>query len=164
MRVRNLNITQKIPADLRQVWDFFSTPVNLTAITPPFLDFTILSGSFRDKAYEGQIIEYTVKPIAGIPIYWMTEITHVRDLEYFVDEQRVGPYKLWHHQHHFKAIPGGVEMTDMVHYSLPMGLLGMPLLPVVKKKLDKIFAYRSFKTAQQFGDWKNPASDDTKYA
>ena len=162
MRARNLIFTQNIPADIRQVWDFFSSPANLAAITPVSLDFTVLSDTFRDKAYEGQIIEYTVKPLAGISVYWMTEITHVKELEYFVDEQRVGPYKLWHHQHHFRVIPGGTEMTDIVHYALPMGWLGSPMLPVVRRKLGQIFHYRSLKTIELFGIWKNVGAADIK--
>jgi len=161
MQAKNLFITQRIPADLPQVWDFFSSPANLAAITPAELRFTVLSEPFQgDSAYEGQIIEYTVRPLARIPIYWMTEITHVRSLEYFVDEQRIGPYRMWHHQHHFKPIPGGTEMTDIVHYSLPLGWLGSPMLPLVKKKLNEIFSYRALKTSEHFGVWKNQGASE----
>jgi ligand-binding SRPBCC domain-containing protein len=154
MRPENLTMIQKIPADLERVWHFFSSPDNLSVITPPSLGFHILSTFGEERIYAGQIIEYTVKPLLGIPLYWMTEITHVRDLEYFVDEQRVGPYKLWHHQHHFTVIPGGVEMTDIVHYALPLGWLGRPFLPLVRHKLDEIFSFRAQKTAELLGTWK----------
>ena len=94
--------------------------------------------------YPGQIIEYKVKPILGIPLYWMTEITHVEDKKYFVDEQRFGPYSMWHHQHHFKVTEKGVEMTDIVHYRPPLGLLGaLANLLFIKKKLKEIFSYRA---------------------
>jgi hypothetical protein len=93
--------------------------------------------------YTGQIIEYTVKPIAGIPLYWMTEITHVEDKKYFIDEQRFGPYSLWHHQHHFKVVEDDVEMTDIVHYKLPLGFLGdIANVLFVKKQLQTIFDFR----------------------
>jgi ligand-binding SRPBCC domain-containing protein len=102
------------------------------------------------KMYPGQIIEYTVKPVLGIPLYWMTEITHVEPEKYFVDEQRFGPYTMWHHQHHFKAVDGGVEMTDIVHYKLPLWILGDIAHAIfVKKQLQQIFDYR-FTAADKF--------------
>jgi ligand-binding SRPBCC domain-containing protein len=98
---------------------------------------------------------YKVKPLLGIPIAWMTEITHVEPMKYFVDEQRKGPYKLWHHQHHFKKIEGGVEMTDLVHYRLPLGILGSVANSLlVKSELNKIFAYRYQRVIELFGKWK----------
>lgn len=104
--------------------------------------------------YPGQIIEYTVKPILGIPLYWMTEITHVSDKKYFVDEQRFGPYSLWHHQHHFREIEGGVEMTDIVHYKLPLWFLGdIAWLIMVKAQLKQIFDHRFVAVEQRFGKW-----------
>lgn len=107
---------------------------------------------FLDKMYPGQIIMYTVKPLAGIPLFWMTEITQVESGRYFVDEQRVGPYSLWHHQHHFKAIPGGVEMTDLVHYRIPLGPLGdLANLLFVRRELEEIFDFRRKKLESVFG-------------
>jgi ligand-binding SRPBCC domain-containing protein len=105
--------------------------------------------------YAGQLIEYKVKPVLGIPMYWMTEITQVKDQSYFIDEQRFGPYTLWHHQHHFKAIPGGVEMTDIIHYRIPLGWLGrLANRLFVAKKLEGIFSYRFKKVEEMFGVWK----------
>jgi len=102
--------------------------------------------------YPGQIIEYKVKPVLGIPLYWMTEITHVEDQKYFVDEQRFGPYSLWHHQHHFKAISGGVEMSDIVHYKIPFGILGdLSQALFVRKELKSIFDYRIKAVERIFG-------------
>lgn len=93
--------------------------------------------------YAGQLIEYRVSPLLGIPMYWMTEITQVVEGKYFIDEQRFGPYSLWHHQHHFREVEGGVEMTDIVHYKIPMGILGVVADKLfVRKKLETIFDYR----------------------
>src|SRR6476620_3532057 len=118
-KVYSLKSVQTIPTTLQQAWDFFSRPDNLKHITPAYMDFTVTSKHHGERMYAGQIIEYTVKPILGIPIYWMTEITHVEEGKYFIDEQKFGPYSLWHHQHHFIEVNGGVEMTDIVHYKIP---------------------------------------------
>ena len=126
-----------------EAWDFFSSPANLQKITPEKLGFKIVSKHHGEKMYAGQIIEYYVKPLFGIPLYWMTEITHVVDKKYFIDEQRFGPYTMWHHQHHFKETPEGIEMTDIVHYKLPFGILGeLAHSLFVKKQLKGIFDYR----------------------
>jgi len=135
-------------------WEFFSRPDNLKNITPANLGFHIISRYHGTEMYEGQIIEYTVKPILGIPLYWMTEITHVQKHRYFIDEQRFGPYNLWHHQHHFKEIQGGVEMTDIVHYKLPLWFLGdIANGLMVKNQLKGIFNYRFEAVQKQFGEW-----------
>ena len=153
-RIYRLKSIQKIPTKLEDAWAFFSNPHNLLAITPPFLNLKVTNEIFGNEAYAGQVITYTVKPLFGIPVSWMTEITHIDKLRLFVDEQRKGPYQLWHHQHHFKAIEGGVEMTDMVHYRLPFGVLGnLAHAITVKNKLEEIFKYRYFKINEVFGDW-----------
>jgi ligand-binding SRPBCC domain-containing protein len=127
---------------LDEAWEFFSNPANLNNITPAYMRFRILNKS-GERMYPGQIITYTVRPLLGIPLFWMTEITHVKEKEYFVDEQRRGPYALWHHTHFFKNVPGGVEMTDIVHYRLPFGPLGRLLHWLfVRKQLNDIFDYR----------------------
>jgi ligand-binding SRPBCC domain-containing protein len=146
-----LATSQIMPVSMEEAWDFFSSPANLQAITPPDMGFVIKSG-LADKAYAGQIIEYSVKPVLGIPIYWMTEITQVKDKEYFIDEQRFGPYSLWHHQHHFKEVPGGVEMNDLVHYRLPFWILGdVANTLFVKKQLQGIFDYRTKAVEKKWG-------------
>ncbi len=153
-KVYRLKTIQKIPVSLQEAWDFFSKPKNLSEITPKELDFNIISLYHGEEMYPGQIIEYKVKPLLGIPVYWMTEITHVEKERYFVDEQRFGPYSLWHHQHHFKAIPGGVEMTDIVHYKIPFGFLGdIAQWLFVNKNLQKIFTCRELAVAQRFGQF-----------
>ena len=116
------------------------------------MDFRIISRYQGSKMYPGQVIEYTVKPLLNIPMYWMTEITHVQPNEFFVDEQRFGPYRMWHHQHHFKEVTGGVEMTDIVHYKIPGWWIGDVMNTLyVKKQLNKIFDYRFKKVEELFG-------------
>jgi len=146
---------QKVPIPLEQAWDFFSSPKNLATITPDHLGFKITSTDVRETMYPGQIITYKVKPLLGIPLPWMTEITHVADKDYFVDEQRFGPYALWHHKHFFKAIDGGVEMIDKVDYKLPLGFLGSIANRLfVKRQLKGIFDYRYAKLEALFGRWE----------
>ena len=123
-KVYSFKTVQTIPISLEKAWDYFSRPDNLKDITPAEMGFIIKSKHHGETMYQGQIIEYTVKPVLGIPIYWMTEITHVEEGKYFVDEQRYGPYSMWHHQHHFKEVQSGVEMTDIVHYKIPFWFLG----------------------------------------
>jgi len=147
----SLQTIQQIPISIEKAWDFFSDPKNLKDITPANIGFNIISKYHGDKMYAGQIIEYTVSPVLGIPLYWMTEITHVKDKQYFIDEQRFGPYSLWHHQHHFKEIPGGVEMTDIVHYKLPLWFLGdIANWLLVKRQLKTIFDHRFKKVEELF--------------
>ena len=151
-KVYSLKEVQLLPVSLDKAWDFFSNPANLQAITPANLGFQIISKYHGDVMYAGQIIEYKVRPILNIPLYWMTEITHVSDKKYFVDEQRFGPYSLWHHQHHFKEVSGGVEMTDIVHYKLPFWFLGdIANTILVQKQLKGIFDFRRIKTEELFG-------------
>lgn len=151
-KVYSLKTIQTIPVSMDVAWDFFSSPANLKEITPGNLGFNIISKHHGDKMYAGQVIEYKVSPVLNIPLYWMTEITHVEDKKYFVDEQRFGPYSLWHHQHHFKAVEGGVEMTDIVHYKLPFGFLGdIANTLFVKKQLQNIFDFRYKAVEERFG-------------
>ena len=121
--VYRLKTMQNLPISQEKAWDFLSDPSNLKTITPDYMGFEILEGA-EDKMFAGQIIKYIVTPVLGIPLRWVTEITHVENLKYFVDEQRFGPYSLWHHKHFIKPIPGGVEMIDIVDYKLPLGVLG----------------------------------------
>lgn len=142
---------QKLPITIDQAWDFLSNPNNLSEITPKYMNFKILCGAER-SIYPGQIIQYKVSPILGLNLKWVTEITHVLDKEYFVDEQRFGPYSLWHHKHFIKEIDGGIEMVDIVDYKLPFGILGQLAHPIfVKNKLKQIFEFRENKLNQLFG-------------
>ena len=154
-RIYSFKAVQHIPISLEQAWDFFSQPGNLQEITPANLRFRIISQHHGQKMYAGQVIEYTVRPLLGIPLYWMTEITHVQDKKYFIDEQRFGPYSLWHHQHHFTEIKDGIQMTDIIHYKLPLWFLGdMANTIFVKKQLETIFSYRFAAIETRFGKWK----------
>ena len=146
-----LKRTQFVKTDLQTCWDFFSSPKNLKVITPDYMGFDVLV-DVPEKMYEGLMIEYIVKPLLGIPMKWVTEIKYVHDKEFFVDEQRKGPYKIWHHEHHFKEAEGGVEMTDIVSYEIPFGVLGKIAHPIlVKRKLEEIFDYRFRKVEEIFG-------------
>ncbi len=133
---------QFLPIDIKLAWEFFSSPKNLSKITPSYMDFQITS-ELPEEMYEGMIITYTVKPVAGIPVNWVTEISHTRKPYFFIDTQLSGPYKLWHHQHLFKEVKNGIEMEDIVHYKLPFGILGnIANFLFVKKQLEGIFNYR----------------------
>ena len=133
---------QIVKTDLKTCWDFFSSPQNLKKITPDYMGFNI-KYELPEKMYEGLMIEYTVKPVLGIPMTWVTEIKTVKDNLFFVDEQRKGPYKIWHHEHHFKEVDGGIEMTDIVSYEIPLGIIGRLAHSLfVRKKLESIFNYR----------------------
>jgi len=142
---------QFLPIPLQEAWDFFSSPSNLAKITPTSLGF-VVHGKVPERMYPGLFIQYTVSPLLGIPMRWVTEITHVREGEYFVDEQRVGPYSIWHHEHFFTAVDGGVLMRDVVHYKVPLGILGQLVHPlIVRPKLEQIFNFRWEANERMFG-------------
>lgn len=149
-----LERVQKLPVSLQEAWEFFQNPGNLATITPDYMGFDILS-EVPKEMYPGLFIHYKVSPLLGIKMNWTTEITHVNAPHYFVDEQRVGPYSIWHHEHHFKEIDGGVEMLDRVSYKIPFGIIGKLAHPlVVKSKLQEIFDYRVQKVEEIFGRWE----------
>lgn len=134
---------QYVPASIEEVWDFISSPANLKEITPDYMGFDITSTNLPEKMYPGMIISYRVKPIAGIPTTWVTEITNVVEKRYFVDEQRVGPYAMWHHQHIIEPHEKGVMMTDIISYKPPLGFLGSIVNALlIRRQLEEIFAYR----------------------
>jgi ligand-binding SRPBCC domain-containing protein len=141
---------QLVKTDLQTCWDFFSSPKNLSVITPEKMKFTVLTEQPKTM-YEGLMIAYKVSPVLGIPMGWITEIKTVQDGVFFVDEQRKGPYKIWHHEHHFEAVEGGVLMTDIVSYTLPFGFLGkLAHWLFVRKELEAIFEYRFKKVDELF--------------
>jgi len=149
--VYRLTSKQRLPISVEQAWEFLSNPKNLKTITPSYMSFDIISGDERPM-FAGQIIQYIVTPILGIKTNWVTEITHVVDKHYFVDEQRFGPYALWHHKHFIKPIEGGIEMEDIIDYKIPFGFLGRLVHPfLVKPKLMEIFNYRQEKLINLFG-------------
>lgn len=147
-----LHKTQKIPATVDQVWDFISSPANLKIITPEYMRFNITSKLTNEKMYPGMIISYKVSPVLGIKMTWVTEITQVKEKEYFVDEQRVGPYSMWHHEHKIEPVEGGVLMTDIVSYKPPFGMLGsIANTLLIKKQLKEIFDFRTLAVEKIFG-------------
>ena len=151
MKIYNLIRQQFLPITLAEAWDFFSTPKNLAKITPERMGFKILYISGGDKAYAGQLIRYQVSILPGIKVHWVTEITQVKEPFHFIDEQRFGPYALWHHQHHFKEVPGGVEMTDEVNYAIGWGPLGwLAHVLFVGREVNRIFEHRYSVLEQYF--------------
>lgn len=151
MKIYTLHAKQQLPISQKEAWRFLSDPKNLKVITPDYMGFHIHSTVDRPM-FAGQILQYIVTPILGIKTKWVTEITHVKDQEYFVDEQRFGPYALWHHKHFIKEIEGGIEMEDIIDYKIPFGWLGQLVHPfLVKPKLDEIFKYRREKLNELFG-------------
>ncbi len=145
-----LKFSQKIPLSLEKNWRFFSDPANLKILTPPYLGFEITNGEIL-KMFPGQIISYIIRPLWNIPIEWVTEITHVEEPYYFVDEQRFGPYKFWHHEHRFEPIAEGTLMSDTIFYILPYGPLGQLMHRKVKKDIEHIFSFRKQKLLDLFG-------------
>lgn len=141
-----LEATQELPIDIKQAWTFFSSPNNLEKITPPHMGFTITS-KVTQSAYPGQIISYKVGILPGIKLNWVTEITQVKHELFFIDEQRFGPYKMWHHEHFFESLPNGnTLMRDKISYKIPFGFLGYIAQKLfIKKQLTSIFEFR-FKT------------------
>ena len=151
MSVHRLEAHLTLPIGPEEAWAFFADPRNLALITPPEMGF-VAKGDVPAEMYAGLLIAYTVRPLFGIPVEWLTEIMHVEEGRYFVDEQRHGPYRLWHHQHHFAAVEGGVEMRDIVYYELPLGPLGDVLDSVfVRSRIRRIFAYRRTVLRERFG-------------
>jgi len=151
MKTYKLQRQHKIHTSIDTLWDFFSSAKNLSVLTPSYMNFRVTSGELPEQIYPGQIITYKVSPILGIPLFWMTEITQVIKNKLFVDEQRTGPYKMWHHQHHFEQQDGYVLMTDIVHYQLPFFFLGRIAHALfVKKQLNEIFKFRYQKIEELF--------------
>lgn len=150
--MQELYFTQKLPISLEEAWEFFSNPANLKEITPSHMGFVVVSAHHGEKMYAGQIIRYIVKPVLGIPLKWCTEITHVSENHYFVDEQRFGPYAFWHHQHRFTATDEGVLMEDILHYKVPFGFIGDMVNAVfVRNEVNNIFKYRKKVLEERFG-------------
>ena len=152
MKIFKIHTKQKLPITIEEGWGFLSNPKNLSCITPNYMKFKITDCDFK-PVYQGQIIQYTVRPLLNIPLKWVTEITHVVKENYFVDEQRFGPYSLWHHKHFLREIDGGIEMEDIIHYKIPLGFIGEFLnFLFIKNQLKEIFEYRKNKLIEIFGE------------
>lgn len=156
MKIYTLNFEQRIPITLEEAWNFFSSPTNLSKITPSKMEFRITSEYSEDqKMYPGILVSYIITPLAGIKMNWLTEITHIKEKEYFIDEQRFGPYVLWHHQHHFEEITGGVYMKDILTYAIPYGFIGrIANNLIVENKIEEIFKFRKSAIEKLFGIYK----------
>lgn len=154
--MHRLYYTQKIPLTLKESWNFFSSPKNLQLLTPAYLGFQMLFADISETTYAGQIIGYKIFPLGPfLPLTWITEITQLKELDYFIDEQRFGPYRFWHHEHRFKEINNGTEIIDIIYYELPLGPIGKLLHTLkVKKDLEKIFTYRREKLESLYGKYK----------
>jgi len=155
MKIYKLHKKQKLPITLEKAWEFLSNPKNLSILTPTEMNFTIISKDEKPM-YAGQVIQYSVTPIAGIKATWISEITHLEEGKYFVDLQLYGPYAFWHHKHFIHEIDGGVEMEDIIDYKVPFGIFGRIFHPLlVRPKLEKIFSYRQNKLVEIFGKYLN---------
>ncbi len=151
MSLHRMSDVQRLPISIEEAWDFFSDPRNLAVITPPDMGFAI-QHELPARMHPGLIIRYRVRPLFNLPLTWVTEITHVVEPTLFVDEQRFGPYRFWHHQHHFREVPGGIEMRDIVHYDVGFGPLGdLVNLLVVRRRVRGIFEFRRRVLEQRFG-------------
>ena len=154
MKIYTLHKKQQLPISLDEAWAFLSNPKNLSIVTPDKMRFTMMTKIDR-PLYTGQVIQYIVTPMLGIKTKWVSEITHIEEKKYFVDEQMYGPYALWHHKHFVKEIEGGVELEDIIDYKVPFGFLGQLVHPfLVKPKLEEIFNYRQEKLQALFGKIK----------
>lgn len=147
---------QLFHASVEEMWSFISAPKNLKEITPDYMGFEVTTPYLSEKMYAGMIISYKVSPVLNFKVDWVTEITHVKENEFFVDEQRIGPYKLWHHQHHLIQMQEGVLMRDIVTYQPPFGILGaLANKLLISKKLNEIFNYRKIVLEKKFGSLQN---------
>lgn len=142
MKIYSFKRSQKLNLDINEAWEYFSSPANLEEITPKEMSFEVIS-KLPEVMMPGLIISYYVRPILGIKLSWISEITYLKEPETFIDVQRFGPYKFWHHRHTFTKVDGGVVMEDLIHWGLPFGMLGRIFgAPIVTKKLNSIFDYR----------------------
>lgn len=151
MGVYQFKREQQFNQSTEELWNFICDPKNLKRITPAYMGFDITSKTVPDTMYPGLIISYRVSPLLGIKTKWVTEISQVDQGRYFVDEQRIGPYKLWHHQHHLIPNENGTLMVDIVTYSPPLGFLGgLANVLFIKKRLNQIFEFRRIALDQIF--------------
>lgn len=151
MNLERIHTLCHLPVSVPEAWDFFSDPRNLQRITPPSLGIRITS-EVPPRMHPGMLVTYTIRPFSGIPVRWVTEITHVLEHRLFVDEQRFGPYRFWHHQHHFREMEGGTAMEDLVHYALPFGPAGRFFGGrFIRRQLDGIFSFRRRFLEETFG-------------
>ena len=155
MKLYTLKRSQRLPITIEEAWEFFSDPGNLSEITPPKLQLRVTS-DLPDRTHQGMVISYRLQPFRAIRVGWMTEITHVDAPRSFVDEQRFGPYRFWHHLHQFETVDGGVEVRDIVNYGLPFGWIGrLARGLLVRRSLEQIFDFRAAVLRARFGSITN---------
>jgi ligand-binding SRPBCC domain-containing protein len=151
VKVHQIKQTQQLPISLTEAWEFFSTPANLLDLTPTSMQLTAINQP-AEKMYPGMISTYELKPVPGVKFTWVTEITHIEDNVRFVDEQRSGPFRFWHHEHALKEIQGGTEVTDTLHYAIPFHFAGEIANKLfIEKEIHAVFAYRYYKLKEKFG-------------
>lgn len=151
MKLERLHTVQRLPIQIEEAWDFFTSPKNLRLITPPWLDFRLISDP-PEYMHPGTIVASEIRPLPGISLKWISEITHIRPPHFYITEQRFGPFKMWHHEHHFKAHEEGIEIEDIVMYGLYLGPLGALVHDLyVRKKLHEVFTYRAQAIEKRFG-------------
>lgn len=161
--MQKLYFIQNLPIEIEKAWEFFSSPKNLQKITPPNLSLKIKEPKDQNLIYSGQIIVYSVQPLWNISMEWVTEIVAVEKPYYFIDEQRFGPYKFWHHEHRFSSIENGTKMEDVIHYKIPFGIIGKTLNYFkIKKDIEYIFSYRNEILRNLFGSYEKNYSDGNK--
>jgi ligand-binding SRPBCC domain-containing protein len=162
MKLYRLERRQSLAIGIHAAWDFFSQPRNLPMITPPWLKFVVTS-SLSERMHAGMIVTYRLQPLFGIPVSWVSEITHVREPDHFVDEQRYGPFRFWHHAHFFTVTPTGIDMRDLVHYNPGYGFLGRLIRALLlRDRLNNIFDYREQTLMRLFGDRRPSHAEGTK--
>ncbi len=155
MKIYKKEWKQTIPGSLDEIWNFFSRPENLDELTPKDMKFQILTDIKDRPMYEGMLIQYKVSPLLNIKMNWTTEITNIKDKSYFIDQQRFGPYQLWHHQHHFKEVKEGILMTDILHYAIGYSFIGnIANALFVSGRIQEIFDYRYQKVEELFANKK----------
>ena len=149
--MHQLKKIQDIPISINKAWEFFSEPENLAKINPSNMNFNILLRSDAGEMYPGMIITYKVSPLFNLKVNWVTEISQIKEHKYFIDNQIQGPYKIWHHEHHFKEIENGTEMRDVLFYEVKFGFIGQILHKLfIKKRIEEIFNYREVKIKELF--------------
>ena len=151
MKLERIQTIQRLPIQVEEAWDFFTSPGNLSLITPPWLDYR-LSSNPPEYMHPGTLYSAQIRPFPGISMQWITEITYIRPPSLFITDQRVGPFKVWHHEYHFREHADGVELEDIVQYGLPLGPIGSLVHDLyVRRKLHEVFTYRAQSLERRFG-------------
>ena len=142
MKIYQLFRRQVLKLTLQEAWDFFSSPYNLNTITPDFFHVTVTS-KVPEKIYAGLMISYRMKAVFGIPMAWLSEVSHCEEPKRFVYQQRIGPFKFWSHEVCLTEQDQGIILEDIMFYAMPLGWLGEFINSVlIANKLEQIFDTR----------------------